>query len=464
MVRVESWIALGMALLLLAGCTGIGNSSKSSGQKGLMYMSVAEMFPNDPRTQALALAAGRGDIGEIDRLVAAGAGVNAVGTYGVAVTEWLFHHPNKAGFRRLLEHGADPNKIWFIQYAGTKEQISLLHRAVEDAPYIGTDYLRMCLEIGRGDPNLLPPDKKYRPIQKALRFGNEDAFLMLVNAGADVNFKDSLGHPLVFNSALSGNYEITIYLLQLGVDYSSNYTGKSIKNINDSLNLTLSAHNLARDNTVPHYMWFWRCIDFLEKRGMVFDYTPYRNRLPAVKPTVLDTTPPLSKSAAQRMPLTDSVLMHEVHLTHPTPFWAQTPETKFDVQGRQSQTNGKISYEYLPTGQTLDDWTAILTVSAVYAPGVSFRDFVKMAAKQSGFEDIQTIEESSDHSIRKVSARQGQSVEGIQYLGRFENTFVVVWQAWRFVDPATSQGYHDRALAGARRIAMKKGMNVIPLD
>lgn len=464
MARVESWIALGMALLLLAGCTGIGKSSKSSGQKGLMYMSVAEMFPNDPRTQALALAAGRGDIGEIDRLVAAGADVNAVGTYGVAVTEWLFHHPNKVGFRRLLEHGADPNRIWFIQYAGTKEQISLLHRAVEDAPYIGTDYLRMCLEIGNGDPNLLPPDKRCRPIQMALRLGNENAFMMLANAGAEINYKDKDGHPLVFHAASYDNFEITLFLLEQGFDYSSSNTGGGIKDIRESINIDLGRHNLARDNTVPHYMWFWRCVDFLEKRGMVFNYTPKGNRPPAVKPAVLDTTPPLTKSAAERMPLTDSVLMHEVHLTYPIPFWAQTPETRFDVQGRQIQTNGKISYEYLPTGQALDDWKAILTVSAVYAPGVSFRDFVKMAAKQSGFEDIQTIEESPDHSIRKVSARQGLPVEGIQYLGRFENTFVVVWQAWRSVDPATARDYQTKALAGARRIVMKKGMNVIPLD
>lgn len=464
MAAGKSWIALGMALLLLTGCAGLGQRSKSSRPKGLMYMSAAEMFPGNPQAQALALAAGRGDIEEIDRLIAAGADVNAVGTYGVAVPAWLLFHPNKAGFRRLLEMGADPNKIWYIRYDGTEKQLSLLHRSVENAPHVGTDFLRMCLEIGNGDPNLLPPDKRYRPIQMALRLGNEDAFMMLVNAGAEIDYKDKDGHPLAFHAAASNNFEITLFLLEHGVDYSSNYTGGGIKDIQESLNMDLDSHNLARDNTVPHYMWFWRCVDFLEKRGMVFDYTPYRNRPPAVKPAVLDTTPPLSKSTVQRMSLTDSVLMHEVHLTYPIPFWAQKPVTKFDVQGRQTQTNGKISYEYLPTGQTLDDWKAILTVSAVYAPGVSFQDFVKMAAKQSGFEDIQTIEESSDHSICKVSARQGQPVEGIQYLGRFENTFVVVWQAWRSVDPATARDYQTKALAGAKRIAMRKGMNVVPSD
>ncbi len=455
------WIALGMALLLLTGCAGMGQRSKSSRPKGLMYMSAAEMFPGNPQAQALALAAGRGDIEEIDRLIAAGADVNAVGAYGVAVPAWLLFHPNKAGFRRLLEMGADPNKIY---YDGTAEQLSLLHKAAHSASVIGTDYLRMALEVGKGDPNLTPPDGKVRPIAKALRFGNEDAFMILVKAGAEIDYKDKSGRPLVFYAASYDNFEITLYLLEQGVDYSSNYTGGGIKDIRESINIDLGGHNLARDNTVPHYMWFWRCVDFLEKRGVVFDYTPKRNRPPAVRPAVLDTTPPLSKKPIERMSLTDSVLMHEVHLTYPIPFWAQTSETKFDVQGRQTQTNGKISYEYLPTGQTLDDWKAILTVSAVYAPGVSFGDFVKMAAKQSGFEDIQTIEESSDHSIRKVSARQGQPVEGIQYLGKFENTFVVVWQAWRSVDPPTAQDYQAKALAGAKRVVMKKGMNVVPLN
>jgi len=405
-VSAKSWIAIGIVAMLLTGCAGVRQFSKPSRPKGLMYMSVAEMFPNDPRTQALALAAGRGDIGEIDRLVAAGADVNAVGTYGVAVTEWLLQHPNKAGFRRLLEHGADPNKIWFIRYDGTEEQLALIHRSAEDASYIGTDFLRMCLEIGKGDPDLLPPDKKNRPIHKALRRGNQEAFIMLVDAGAEIDFKDEKGHPLVFYAASYDNFEIALFLLEQGVGYSSNYSGVSIKDIRESINMDLYSHNLARDPSAQSYMWFWRCVDFLEKHGMVFDYTPKRNRPPALKPAVLDTIPPLSKSTAQRLPMTDSVLVHEVHLTYPTPFWAQTPETRFDVLGRQLQSNEKISYEYLPTGQTLDDWKAILTVSAVYAPGVSFRDFVKMAAKQQDVDEIKAIEESSDHLIHKVSLKQ----------------------------------------------------------
>jgi ankyrin repeat protein len=210
----KSWIALGMALIFLTGCVGLGQRSKSSRPKGLMYMSAADMFPGNPQTQALVRAADRGDIAEIDRLVAAGADVNAVGTYGVTVPAWLLFHPNKAGFRRLLEHGADPNKIY---YDGTAEQLSLLHKAAHRASVIGTDYLRMALEIAKGDPNLTPPDGKVRPIAKALRFGNEDAFILLINAGAEIDYKDKDGHPLVFYAATYDNFEITLFLLEQGV-------------------------------------------------------------------------------------------------------------------------------------------------------------------------------------------------------------------------------------------------------
>jgi hypothetical protein len=212
-------------------------------------------------------------------------------------------------------------------------------------------------------------------------------------------------------------------------------------------------------------MWFWRCVDFLEKRGMVFDYTPYKNRPPAVKPTVLDTTPPLSNRAPiERMPLTDSVLMHEVELTYPVPFWAQTLETMHNVQERQSQSKGKLSNEYLPLGQTPENWKALMTVTSLYSPGVSFREFIETVRNQHSGNECMIIEETGDHQICKISSKKGQPVDAIQYLGKFENTFVIVWQAWDSSNSATATDYESKALAGARRIVMKKGMHVVPLD
>lgn len=197
---------------------------------------------------------------------------------------------------------------------------------------------------------------------------------------------------------------------------------------------------------------------------MVFDYTPYKNRPPAVKPAVLDTTPPLSKKPIERMSLTDTALMHEVELTYPVPFWAQTPETKHNVQGSQRQGKGKLSSEFMPLGQTLENWKALMTVTTMYSPGVPFREFIEAVRNHHSGNECMVIEETGDHQICKITSRKGQPVDAIQYLGKFENTFVIVWQAWDPSDPATTTDYEPKALAGARRIVMKKGMNVVPLD
>lgn len=277
-----------LAVLTLSAC---GVISSPNSPTATQRLTVAEMFPGNPQAQALAKAAGKGDIKEVDRLIDAGADPNAVGLYGMNVPGWLLYHPNKAGFRRLLERGADPNKIW---YDGENPQFSLLHQATFMSPTIGTDYLKMCLEIGKGNPNLLPPDRHYRPINFAVHAMCRDAFVVLYMAGADINFysETALGrYTLVQAAAQSGNYELAYFLLQLDVDYT--YTGKtgvrSLKNVIDH-DMHFSLKNTKNSND-PQYMWFWRCVDWLEKRGMVFDYTPAGDRKPPIRPAVLDTTP-----------------------------------------------------------------------------------------------------------------------------------------------------------------------------
>ncbi len=465
MLKKNQFLPIMIMSIFFSGCTMTETSNNAYNWKGLIYMSVQEMFPNNPHAQALALAAEHGDIEEIDRLIDAGADPNATGTYGVALSQWLLLHPNKAGFRRLLEKGVDPNKIWYIHYQGTEEQTSLIHETTERTQFIGPDYLLMVLEVGKGNPNLIPPDNMYRPIDMAIKQGNEKAFAILYNAGAIVNYNDKCGLPLLLNSALSGNYEISLFLLEIGIEYNTENTNCFIKDIKQIIDSVLACHNRARDTTSSQYMWFWRCVDFLEKRGMVFDYTPYKNRPPAVKPTELDTTPPLSNRAPiERMPLPDSVLMHEVELTYPVPFWAQTLETMHNVQERQSQSKGKLSNEYLPLGQTPENWKALMTVTSLYSPGVSFREFIETVRNQHSGNECMIIEETGDHQICKISSKKGQPVDAIQYLGKFENTFVIVWQAWDSSNSATATDYESKALAGARRIVMKKGMHVVPLD
>ncbi|WP_207263252.1 ankyrin repeat domain-containing protein [Desulfovibrio sp. Huiquan2017] len=245
----------------------------------LYAMHVREMFPGDMKAQALALAAADGDVERMDRLVARGADVNARGTYGVTLPTWVIQHPNKEGFRRLMELGSDPNIHW-------NDGDTLLHWICRVTDDVGVQYLQMALEIGRGDPNVERPSNGNRPIEYAVAYLKKyrhEAFALLYNAGAEIDYKNKYDVPLVDRAVTAGAFEIAFFLLTQGVDYSS--TNK----MGDVFYSIKSSYIKDADGTkqYPSSLWFWRCVDFLEKKGMSFDFLPQEKR-----PAVLDTTPP----------------------------------------------------------------------------------------------------------------------------------------------------------------------------
>jgi len=428
------------------------------------YMSLAEMYPDNPQAQALVKAASKGNVKEIDRLIDAGADPNAVGTYGKTVPGWVLYHPNKAGFRRLLERGADPNKVW---YDKDSAQSSLLHWAVERSDAIGTDYLKMCLEIGKGNPNLEPPDQRQRPIVIAVQKRDTRAFFMLYNYGAEIDYelreRYSTG-SLADEAAVYVNYKIVLFLLHKGVHYT-HHLDHGI-DIHKSIQQDID-RGFAGDTINSQYMWFWRCVKFLEQRGMTFHYGIYW------PPAVLDTTPPesLNTSAAYsaEQPKNINMLMQQVDLTYPLPVWADTPETRENVQSRQQQKAGTIIIDYLPKDQTESDWKSVYTIMTTYTPGTTLDASARMAMetmrKGLGASGTITVEEHApDHQILHFASADAAGPEGIVYLGKFMDTIVTVRETWRSVDAATASAYHAKALAGMRQIVMKKGLTVLPMN
>jgi len=440
-------------------------------------LSPAEMYPGNPKAQALVTAAIDGDVKEIDRLIDAGADPNAVGTFagadpnvvetfGMTVPGWVLYHQNKAGFRRLLERGADPNKIWPQQSA----QGSLMHKAAELSPIIGVDYLRMCLEIGKGDPNLEPPDKNDRVIAMAVQPGREEAFALLYNAGAIIDYSSTgfSGYSLVQHAAMSENFPLTLFMLEHGVNY--NHRGKvGVKSLHDAMQLALKYSTIPSTPTFPEYMWFWRCVDWLERHGMVFDYTPDKGREPAIRPAVLDTTAPdpfhALPAPVQEPPKNLSWMMQEVNLTSPLPVWADTPETRENVKSRQRQKTGIIIIEYLPKDQTESNWKVSYTISSAYTPGTTLDETEQMLRKTLGAGvSVTTEERASDHCLLSFVIGDAAKTEGLVYLGRFKDTIVTVREVWRSVDAATASAYRAKALAGMRQVVMKKGLTVLPMN
>ena len=69
----------------------------------------AAKFFDDPQVIALCEAIEADDLPEMERLIAAGADVNARGEGNITPLMWAFPDNKLSRFRKLLKHGADPN-------------------------------------------------------------------------------------------------------------------------------------------------------------------------------------------------------------------------------------------------------------------------------------------------------------------------------------------------------------------
>ena len=225
----------------------------------------------DEKVVELILAANKGDIKKIDSLVSQGADVNYIGKDNVTPLIAAFSSLNIKGFKRLLEHGANPNiatsegesVIWFAAMGGEISKETL-------------PFLELCLQHG-GDPNWVFR-KRYedgvnhfddgRPLFAAVIMYNEkamEALKLLLNAGADINIKDKNGDNALFYAA-SGHYDILLYLLQNGIDYTAkdNYGNNFIW----SLERFPTIANGDDKEMAKQREWKKKVIEWLKEKGI----------------------------------------------------------------------------------------------------------------------------------------------------------------------------------------------------
>ena len=232
-MRSVNKLAAGLALLAVSGCA-VGDAEVSDdelrdlvdamedGQKrhdrelrdwSIDYMSLARMFP-DEEMRALARAAGRGRVGRVDELVASGADVNGLGRSDGTALWWALRRRNLEGFTRLLEHGADPNRlIGGPHYEAT----TIMHEAAaEEDPA----FLAAALRHG-GDPNVRTPTDQKTPLFRANRGtqpGETTALRMLLDSGAEVDAESS--HGFTVAQLRAGRPDLLYELLLRGADYN----------------------------------------------------------------------------------------------------------------------------------------------------------------------------------------------------------------------------------------------------
>jgi ankyrin repeat protein len=206
----------------------------------------------DPRVVALAAAAARGDVKEVDQLIAGGVDVNAMGKEEMTPLWWAFLARNLDGFASLLDHGASPN----VKDAKGRS-IMCQAAAREDSRY-----LQRALAAG-GNPDGVSragiADESI-PIFCAVGNKNVENIKLLHSVGADLNMQEYHREtPMMYAAALNW-WDIVYVLLELGADPSiENTWGKTIV-------YRIESRSMERESEL--YAWRTRVVERLRERGM----------------------------------------------------------------------------------------------------------------------------------------------------------------------------------------------------
>ena len=197
----------------------------------------AEEYFDDPQVIDLCQAIERNDIPEMERLIAAGADVNAIGKGGMTPLLWAFPDRKLERFRCLLEHGANPNVTIesdfgvgnrplhpypaggsFYQDRGCPPGQSVTHLAARSPEM---EYLKLVL-THRGDPNVVDKDTGMKPLDIVVDrhyFDARQRGELLVVKGADINhYCQYKGGTPAMLAVQNNQFDTALFLLQSGAD------------------------------------------------------------------------------------------------------------------------------------------------------------------------------------------------------------------------------------------------------
>ncbi|QDU58317.1 ankyrin repeat domain-containing protein [Aeoliella mucimassa] len=205
-------------LVLVAGC---GNSTWH--QK---FDWNAEDYFDDPQVIALCKAIEANDLEEMEQLIQAGADVTATGKDNMTPLLWAFPDNKLERFKKLLEHGADPNVIVRSDFnthsSGIRPGFSITHMACKTS-FPG--YFEAVFEHG-GDPNLVEQGQGIipeTPIFKIVRnrpADQKERIVTLISLGADLDFINGADvTPCMQAVSWGEQFDLVLFLLEKGADW-----------------------------------------------------------------------------------------------------------------------------------------------------------------------------------------------------------------------------------------------------
>jgi hypothetical protein len=119
--------------------------------------------------------------------------------------------------RLLIKHGADINL--HDTFNGSSAIISACKYDVQ------TEYVEYLIEHGANvnDVQTEQPEWSsinYTPLMLACRNGNMKTVKLLIKHGANINYQDEYGNIALAKAVMQEHYDITLYLLEQGADYT----------------------------------------------------------------------------------------------------------------------------------------------------------------------------------------------------------------------------------------------------
>lgn len=220
-VTAAGCVALLLALLMVS-LPACGRQASAAGSR---HAAVLERAFPDPRAQALAIAAERGDAAEVRRLMKV-EGVNPDTIFaggidaGMPLLAWPIYARNPDGLRLMLENGADPNvkQAYETPDRGTRFHANTMVWAAEQED---PAYLHALLDHG-GDPDTRNANRETLLFHAFIKQNQWRNIRLLVERGADVNAQASTG-TIVGTYASRGGFEMVHWLLEHGADPSLDY-------------------------------------------------------------------------------------------------------------------------------------------------------------------------------------------------------------------------------------------------
>lgn len=209
--------------ILVVGCDVEDIAGKHLGQRSFHQKfdwKAAEFF-EDPQVVALCEAIEADDLPEMDRLIAAGADVNARGAGNMTPLMWAFPDNKLPRFQKLLEHGADPN-VKITSDLGVPSGFAVGDSVTTEAAQTHfPGYFQAVMQAG-GDANIRNGHGR-SPIQIIILAMVPDAkerCEVALQHGADINALAGDLTPPMAAVATAGQYDLALYFLEQGADHT----------------------------------------------------------------------------------------------------------------------------------------------------------------------------------------------------------------------------------------------------